>query len=933
MSYGHPTGAAALRRRFSLIATTSIGVAVAMTIVAAVVLVRVHTTVAAERKSDALLTEAALLIHRLAFLEAEMTRSPERASILHPEFVAADATLERLLAQNPLVTAGTLPARAHADLDHWRPAVGRALEAPSDSAARNALLTEHTAALEALAETRHLARARVELSTRRANHLAVGLTLVVPLLVGGLLWLVGRTRATVTALASEQDALRASEARFRSLVQHGFDVIAVIDRDWQVQYVSPAVERLLGMPPAAFLTANPLGLIHPEDVPRIAEALRWRVAHPEALPLLVECRLLHRDGSYRVVEGAAVNLLHDPVVNGLVFTLRDITERRQAEEASRELEGKYRELFETMTQGIVYEDEHGVIVDANPAAERILGVTLAQIQGLSSMDPDWRAVRDDGSDFPGEEHPAMIALTTGKSVTNAVMGVFHPGLNEHRWLLVSAVPRIRPGESRPYGVFASFDDITDLKRLQTALIVQALTDSLTGLPNRAGFMAELRAALTPEQHAGATIAVLFIDVDGFKYINDSLGHDAGDAALLETAKRLREDLPPRAVVARFGGDEFTVLLRVGADRDAIAIGDRLRDWVRAPITLGEREIILTASVGVAFSRPEQPVEPPEELLRRADIAMYQAKAAGKDQTVSFDQQMQHRTILRLELESALRRAVERQELRLGFQPEVDVRSGRVACLEALVRWQHPERGLISPAEFVPLAEETGLIVPIGRWVLREACRQVRRWQRWFSDEQPLALAVNLSARQLRDPDLVADVADVLQEAGLDPASLWLEITESSLMEDAAVGLATLEQLRALGVRLALDDFGTGYSSLSYLRGLPLDMLKVDRSFIAALEHDAHTVAIVQSVIGLAHALGMQVAGEGIETPAQLALVRGLGCDWAQGYYIAPPLAPAALEAWLERQFTTPLDPLPQHRLRLVSGGATPPEPSDHLVGG
>ena len=423
-------------------------------------------------------------------------------------------------------------------------------------------------------------------------------------------------------------------------------------------------------------------------------------------------------------------------------------------------------------------------------------------------------------------------------------------------------------------------EIAERRELEAQLMHQAFHDPLTGLPNRALFLDRLDLALERTGGRGGEVAVLFMDLDDFKVINDSLGHEVGDEVLLAVAERLENAMLTEEMVARFGGDEFTVLLEVvSSASDATSVAERIEEVLRAPFVLRGRERFVTTSVGIALGG--QGEERPGDLLRNADLAMYQAKAKGKNCHAVFETGMDDRALERLELESDLRRALERDEFRLHYQPKVSLESGEIVAMEALIRWEHPERGLVSPAQFVPVAEEIDLIIPIGRWVLKEACRQARRWHKQFLDRPPLKVCVNLSAKQFRHYALVEEVEAALVETGLDPASLDLEITESVVMEDTSSTLATLQELKSLGANLAIDDFGTGYSSLTYLRRFPVDFLKVDRAITQGLGEDPKNEAILSAVVALAHVLDERVIAEGVETEGQLACARETGCDFAR----------------------------------------------------
>jgi diguanylate cyclase (GGDEF)-like protein/PAS domain S-box-containing protein len=449
------------------------------------------------------------------------------------------------------------------------------------------------------------------------------------------------------------------------------------------------------------------------------------------------------------------------------------------------------------------------------------------------------------------------------------------------------------------GLIVSARDITERKAFEAELTRQAYHDALTGLPNRSLFMAHLTQALAAPGADRHELAVMFVDLDRFKNVNDSLGHSAGDSLLVAVAQRLSSCIRAGDMVARFGGDEFTVLLgRINGVDEAVQVAHRMIEQIHRPFMLDGHEVCTGASIGIRPSRP--PHGTAEDLLRDADAALYQAKGAGKGRAIIFDAAMVNQAAERLDLETDLSLALRRGELRLYYQPEVDIATGEVAGMEALLRWQHPRRGIIGPAEFIPLAEETGLIVPIGRWALEEACRQARAWESLRQGRGPLVMSVNLSVQQLQQSGFVADVAAILRRTGMDPRNLRLEITESMLLDDVEPVIGTLTALKALGVQLALDDFGTGYSSLNYLTQFAADTLKIDQSFIRRLESDDGALAIVHAITTLAQALGMNVTAEGIETAEQLAKAQLL-CDHGQGFYFSEPVTGDELTRLLRRK--------------------------------
>jgi diguanylate cyclase (GGDEF)-like protein len=439
----------------------------------------------------------------------------------------------------------------------------------------------------------------------------------------------------------------------------------------------------------------------------------------------------------------------------------------------------------------------------------------------------------------------------------------------------------------------------DLRRQADALAHQALHDALTGLPNRVLFLDRVDLALARLKRRSSTLGVLYFDVDGFKAVNDSFGHGMGDELLVSVAKRVRSVLRPTDTLARLGGDEFTVLAEdLAHPQDLVAIADRIGTAVAVPLQGDAAHPSLTASIGIAVGGEEST---PDSLVRDADAAMYLAKRAGGDRYEIFDGEMRRRTRRRSEREHALRRAVEQREFCVHYQPKVNVATGRIEAVEALVRWDSPDRGLLAPKQFIELAEETGIIVPLGAWVLVEALEQARRWRDAHPDRPPIAMAVNLSARQLAAPDLVDLVVSALRDTQTEPSMLCLEVTESVAMGRGQRGFAVLAALNQLGLRLAVDDFGTGYSSLSYLKSFPVDVLKIDRSFVTGLNHHPVNASIVAAVIALAHALDLTAVAEGVETEGELAELRRLECDLAQGYLLGRPKCAAEIERAIAAQ--------------------------------
>ena len=555
-----------------------------------------------------------------------------------------------------------------------------------------------------------------------------------------------------------------------------------------------------------------------------------------------------------------------------------------------ESEGRFRGLIENLQVGVVLAGPDGEILVSNRAATDLLGVEEDGPLDRHWFETRWEgAINQDGSPFSAGELPPLRAIAGGRPVRNAVVGIRRAAADDRIWLLVNAEPELAP-DGGVRQVICTISDVTERKALEEQLAYRAYHDVLTGLPNRALFLDRLQKALTGRRRREDQPAVLFVDLDNFKVVNDSLGHEVGDRLLVEVAGRLENSLRPADTLARLGGDEFAVMLTsVSGIRDVLVVVARILERLEAPVALQGEEVTVTASIGVALPTSASPS--PADLMREADAAMYRTKRGGKAGYSVFDPSLHAEALRRLELESHLRRALERDEFALHYQPIVNLQSGDVWGMEALIRWNHPDRGLVYPTEFIPLAEETGLIIPVGRWVLREACRQARAWEgEGAGPPQPVMLA-NLSANQLHGVDVVQSVEQMLAEAGLDAWRLALDVTESALLQTEEERVGVLAHLREIGVKISIDDFGTGYSSLAYLKNLPANLLKIDKSFVGGLGENPEDTAIVRMVVDLAHTLGMEVIAEGVERADQLAQLVEMGCDMAQGYYFARPLPP------------------------------------------
>jgi diguanylate cyclase (GGDEF)-like protein/PAS domain S-box-containing protein len=638
-------------------------------------------------------------------------------------------------------------------------------------------------------------------------------------------------------------------------------------QDGVVRLANPAAGVLLGRRPDELPGHPLLDFVHPDH----HHLVRERSPRGE-----IKLRSASGEERWADVTCAAV-----PYADGqaLLFLAGDVTERKLAEQALRENERRLRDILDNVQLVALLLDCRGEATYANEYLLGLLGAEPEAVLGTVWFDA-----------FAVETRRAELKQAF---LDNIDTGMIQPH-QEYEVLTAHGERRLiswnhtvlHDLEGRVIGTASLGSDITERRRVESQLLHDAFHDALTGLPNRALFLDRLGNALARAQRGRHHFAVLFLDLDRFKLVNDSLGHLVGDRLLMELTRVLAGTVRPGDTVARLGGDEFTILLEDVVDpSEATRVASRIQEALATPFDLEGKEVFATASIGIAFSSTGY--ARPEDVLRDADTAMYQAKAAGKARHQVFDASMHSRALRLLELEHDLRRAVEHEDFVLHFQPVVQIGSGRIVAFEALVRWDHPQRGLVAPGEFISLAEETGLIDAIGRWALHQACLIRRGWG--HADAQPLSVNVNLSSRQLSQPDLVESVAEVLRSTGLAPEHLTLEITETAVMQNPESAVALLRGLKELGTRVCIDDFGTGYSSLNYLLRLPADVLKIDRAFISALGRDERNDKILAAIISLSRSLGLAVVAEGVETEEQRARLEALGCPYAQGYLFSRPV--------------------------------------------
>ena len=574
-----------------------------------------------------------------------------------------------------------------------------------------------------------------------------------------------------------------------------------------------------------------------------------------------------------------------------------------ADEVRRRLEAEHElmDYVDLLPIGVLTIDHRGSLVLCNRKAAEMLGLAGEKLRGLRWTGPSLGFIDPDGDGVDPSALPWNRALASGRPVPAEVLGVERAEDGVWAWLSFTARPRL-DARGAVKEVICTLEDVTQQKNAEAELTLHNLRDALTSLPNRALFMERLGRAIIRSDRRRFYSAVLFLDLDRFKVVNDSLSHEVGDQLLIQVASRLRACLRPEDTVARLGGDEFVVLFEdILSVNDGLTVADRIAQSLMQPFTIGTQDVFTTCSMGIAVSSSCDTL--PAELLRDAEVAMYRAKAKGEGSIQIFDPSMNAQAVARFRLEGELRRALERNEFVLHYQPVVSLRTGAIEGWEALVRWQHPERGMVPPLEFISIAEETGLIVPLGKWVVEEACRQAGIWSRAFPAEPRRLMNVNISARQFQQKDLIGTVMGALASADFEPGALKLEITESIMMRDPLASLEAMKIFRSKAIHLVIDDFGTGYSSLSYLKRFPVETLKIDKSFVDGLGKDPESTAIVTAVISLARSLGMSVTAEGIETHDQMMHLHGLGCDQGQGYHFSRPLTPLAAEELLERNPT------------------------------
>ena len=688
----------------------------------------------------------------------------------------------------------------------------------------------------------------------------------------------------ITERKRDEKTLKDSEEQYRDLFENANDLIYTHDLQGNFTSLNRAGEIITGYSRKEALEMNISVVVAPEFL-ETARNMTARKVTGE-VPTTYELEIIAKDGHRVSLELSTRLIIQNNVPIGVQGIGRDITGRKRAEESLKLSERRYRFLSEGIMHQVWTATPDGRLDYTNNRTLEYFGIPLEQM-----LDEGWKAVVHP-NDLPGCVERWTHSLRTGEYYEVEFRLRRADGV--YRWHLARATAGL-DACGKIINWFGTNTDIDDKKVAEEKLNHYALHDTLTELPNRAEFMNHLKMAINrAAADETSRFAVLFLDLDRFKVVNDSLGHIIGDKLLIGIARRLRSCVRPNDVVARLGGDEFTILLnKTGGAEEVSKVAERLQKKLSAPFKFDNYEVFTSASIGIIISDAAH--TKPEDFLRDADAAMYRAKEAGKARFEIFDSAMHVRNVNLLQMENDLRRAVTREEFEVFYQPVVHLETGVIEEFEALIRWQHPKHGLIAPNEFISIAEETGLIIQIGEWILGEACRQTARWQKCLPNASSLTVSVNLSAKQLMHPALTARVSSILLQSGISPCHLKLEVTESTVMDNGETALRVLSELRSLGISLSTDDFGTGYSSLSYLHRFPFQRLKIDRSFINRMDGDIKSEAIVRSILMLGQNLEIETVAEGIENAQQLWQLRSLGCRYGQGYLFSKPVNAAAAE--------------------------------------
>jgi diguanylate cyclase (GGDEF)-like protein/PAS domain S-box-containing protein len=714
------------------------------------------------------------------------------------------------------------------------------------------------------------------------------------------------------ALASNLEAMHQANLnarRFDAIARATRHVFMITDAQYKIKFANPALQEIIGYTQDEIEQKDIQPVLHPDDMEEHQRKLIYLRRTPNSA-IFSRHRTLHKNGHWVWLDTRGYNLLHDDAIKGLVFSIEDISARKDAELKLDEEHSLLRTVLDLHPSMIYAKDTQGRFTMSNLAFQRRFGYSSEEELRGKTVYEAFLAHPEDGRELDAYELADQFHLQdlqvieSGKPLEDLEI----KGLGEkdvRRWYRTNKYP-LRDGKGNITGVLGITRDITERKKYEMLLEHQALHDPLTGLPNRRYLIqtiAEVMAQLQAQSRTTSRrLAMLFCDLDFFKSVNDTHGHEFGDRCLMELTRRILAELPDGDFVARFGGNEFVILANVTL-AEAKAKADALLQAVSQRLVLDDAAVKIQASIGIAQLDPEH--KNPSELIRDADAAMYQAKERGRNRAEIFDASLRNMATKRAQMDVALRFALERDELTLVYQPKVSVVDGSVKGFEMLLRWNHPQYGEVPPTEFIPVAESSGLVVPIGLWALEEACKQVSIWQARYPEIDKLTVAVNVSMRQILHSSFLHAVTSIFERTGVAPQSIELELTETSAMANPVQTIENLSLLKQLGLRLALDDFGTGYSSLAYLQKLPIDVLKIDKAFVQGLVHSPNDAEIVRLILALAKALNIDTIAEGVETREDMIELKKMGCHLAQGFVFSPPVSAEAAEEFLlsSRQFS------------------------------
>jgi diguanylate cyclase (GGDEF)-like protein/PAS domain S-box-containing protein len=688
---------------------------------------------------------------------------------------------------------------------------------------------------------------------------------------------------------------RTNDRRFDAIARVTRHVFLIADAHYKLKFSNPALQEVIGYTQEDLLEPHATLRIHPDDVVEHQKKLRYLRDTPRS-SIFSRHRVQHKNGQWIWMDTSGYNMLHDPAISGLIFSLEDISARKDAELKLEQEHALLRAVLDLNPSLIYAKDTQGCFTISNLSFQRRFGYTSEEdLRGKTSYDL-FLADAEPGKELDAYEIADALHMQDMRVVETGVpqedmevQGIVDGDTNS--WYRTNKYP-LRDTQGHITGILGITRDVTERKEYEMRLEYQALHDPLTGLPNRRYVLNMIGDAIEAATHKAHDLVILFCDLDFFKSVNDTHGHDFGDKCLMELTQRIVGHLPPEDFVARFGGNEFIVLTH-GSIEEAQTKAERLLHAVSEQLVLDTTIVKIQVSIGVAALHQHH--KSPSELIRDADAAMYQAKERGRNRAEVFDASLQGIATKRAQMDVALRFALERNELALVYQPKVSLVDGTVKGFELLLRWNSPEYGVISPNEFIPIAETSGMVVPIGLWVLEEACKQLTAWQAKYAQAENLTVAVNVSMRQLLQTTFLNEVTRIIEQTGVLPHSLELEITETSAMANPVQTVENLSMLKKLGLRLALDDFGIGYSSLSYLQKLPIDVLKIDKTFVRGIGQNPGNTEIVRLILALAHTLNLETIAEGVESEQHIAELTKLGCYLGQGYIFSQPVTASEAE--------------------------------------